>query len=173
MQRLRRVLQKARNHELTVPYTPQQNGVAERMNRTLVEKAKCLLFDAGLPMYYWAEATHMSAYLINKIPSKGKIPDELFYEKRINLCDLKLFGTKVMVHIPKVNRKKWDKKSKEMIFVGYDDNRKGYRCIEPTTRRLHVSRDVIFLEPNQLKYVLCNSILAKTSKRLRKNNQRC
>lgn len=52
--------------QLTNIYTPQQNGVAERMNRTLTEKARCLLFDAGLPKTYWAEAVNMSAFIINK-----------------------------------------------------------------------------------------------------------
>lgn len=54
------------NHQFTVPYTPQQNGVAERMNRTIVERAKCLLFDAKLPKRFWAEASNMAVYLINR-----------------------------------------------------------------------------------------------------------
>lgn len=60
-----------------------------------------------------------------------------------------------MVHIPKTNRKKWDKKANEMIFVGYNDNRKGYRCIDPKTRKLHVSRDGIFSKPRKLEQVQC------------------
>lgn len=135
-------------HQFTTVYTPQQNGVAERMNRTIVEKAKCLLFDAGLPKCYWAEASNMAVYLINKSISAahGKVPDEIFTGKRVNLSNLKLFGSIVMVHIPGEKRKKWDKKSEKLIFVGYDDNTKGYRCIDKQTRKLIISRDVIFHE---------------------------
>lgn len=138
-------------HQKTVAYTPQQNGVAERMNRTIVEKAKCLLFDAELPKSYWAEASNMSVYLINRSfsTSHGKIPDELFFNKKVDISGLRLFGCPVMVHVNKEKRKKWDKNSNKMIFVGYDSDVKGYRCIDRETRRLTISRDVIFYEPIQ------------------------
>lgn len=134
--------------QFTTAYTPQQNGVAERMNRSIVEKAKCLLFDANLPKSYWAEASNMAAYLINRSISAahGKIPEEIFTGKRVNLSDLKLFGSKVMVHIPAEKRKKWDKKSTKLMFVGYDPDTKGYRCINEQTRKLTISRDVTFYE---------------------------
>lgn len=135
-------------HQLTTAYTPQQNGVAERMNRTLIEKAKCLLFDADLPKTYWAEATSMAAYLINRTisSSHGKVPNELFYNQKVDISNLKIFGSPVMVHITKQKRKKWDKKSVKMIFVGYDRDIKGFRCIDRNTRKIIVSRDVIFHE---------------------------
>lgn len=136
------------HHQLTNVYTPQQNGVAERMNRTLVEKAKCLLFDAKLPKCYWAEATNMAAYLINKSVNSTGIhtPDEIFFGKKPDLTNLKIFGSSVMVYVPKEKRKKWDQKAEKLIFVGYDDNTKGYRCINGDTRKLTISRDVKFLE---------------------------
>lgn len=55
-------------HQLTAPHTPQQNGVAERMNRTIVEKARCLLFDANLSKRAWAEACSMACYIRNRTP---------------------------------------------------------------------------------------------------------
>lgn len=147
-------------HQLSTAYTPQQNGVAERMNRSLIEKAKCLLFDADLPKCYWAEATNMAAYLINKSVSSSheKIPDEIFYKKRVDMSNLKLFGCKAMVHINKEKRKKLDSKSTAAIFVGYDDDIKGFRCINTKTRKLIISRDVIFFEktPAKLTINLCN-----------------
>lgn len=135
-------------HQLTNVYTPQQNGVAERMNRSLVEKAKCLLFDANLPKKFWAEAIGMATYIINRsiAASHGKIPEEMFYGKRIDLSDLKIFGSDVMVLVPKQRRRKWDKNSEKMTFVGIDENTKGYRCIDRSTYKLTISRDVIFHE---------------------------
>jgi len=77
------------------------------------------------------------------------VPDEAFFNKEMDSCikDLKIFGTPVMCHVPKEKRKKWDKKSQKLVFVGYDDSSKGYRCIERETGKLHVVRDAIFLEP--------------------------
>lgn len=138
-------------HESSNAHTPQQNGVAERMNRTIVEKGRCLLFDADLPKSFWAEAVNMAVYLINRsiCASHGKTPDEMYFNKKVNISDLKLFGCPVMVHINKQNRKKWDSKSVKLIFVGYDSETKGYRCIDRNTRKLTISRDVIFHESIQ------------------------
>lgn len=58
-------------HQLTNAYTPQQNETAERMNRTLTEKAKCLLFDVDLPNRFWAEAINMASYLYNQLMAKS------------------------------------------------------------------------------------------------------
>ncbi|KAG5674318.1 hypothetical protein PVAND_004295 [Polypedilum vanderplanki] len=139
-------------HQKTAPYSPQQNGVAERMNRTLIQKAKCLLFDADLPIGYWAEAVNMAAYLINRTVTSvhGKTPEEMFTGNKVDVSDIKLFGTKVMVLVPKVKRKKWSKNSEELIFVGYDNETKGYRCINKKTRKVLVSRNVKFFEDNFL-----------------------
>jgi hypothetical protein len=139
--------------QFTNVYTPQQNGVAERFNRSLVEKARCLLFDADLPKSFWAEAINMATYLINKsvITYKGKTADELFCDIKPDLNDLKLFGTPVMVHVPQEKRKKWDKKSNEYIFVGYDSQKKGYRCVDKHTGALVISRDVKFHENDATK----------------------
>lgn len=135
-------------HQTSAAYTPQQNGRAERMNRTLVEKARCLLFDADLPKTYWAEAVNMAVYITNRTLSSatGKVPDEMFFKKKIDISNLKIFGSSVMVHIPKEKRLKWDKKSSKHLFVGYDDDTKGFRCIDKSTRKLTISRDVIFHE---------------------------
>lgn len=133
--------------QLTNVYTPQQNGIAERMNRTLTEKARCLLFDADLPKTFWAEAVNMSAYIINKSVNScsNKPPEELWTGKKVDLTKLEIFGSEVMVHIPKEKRKKWDPRAEKLIFVGYSNETKGYRCMNPKTRKLTLSRDVKFL----------------------------
>lgn len=136
------------HHQLTAPYTPQQNGLAERMNRTIVERARCLLFDAELPTQYWAEASNMAVYLINRsvCASHGKPPDEVFFGKKVDVSNLRIFGSPVMVHVPAQKRRKWDEKSVKMFFVGYDANTKGVRCIDGKTQKVTISRDIIFHE---------------------------
>lgn len=139
-------------HETTVAYTPEQNGVAERMNRTLTEKAKCFLFDAELPTTFWAEAINMAAYVVNRMPCRKlmqrekQTPNEYFSNEKCDLSDLKLFGSKVMVLKPKQQRSKFDENSTKMVFVGYDDCVKGYRCVNVKTRKMNVSRNVKFFE---------------------------
>lgn len=136
-------------HQLTTVYTPQQNGTAERMNRTLIEKARCMLFDANLSKCFWAEACSMAAYIINRSVCArwtDSTPEEVWSGHKVNVADLRIFGTPVMVHVPKEKRRKLDRKSNEMIFVGYDADKKGYRCMDRVTRALIISRDVIFHE---------------------------
>jgi len=104
-------------HKTSCAYTPQQNGVAERMNRTLVERGRCLLIDAELEKRFWGEAVNMAAYVVNRSVNRslgGKVPEEIWRGKRINVSDLKIFGTPVMVLIPEIYRKKLDPKSKQL-----------------------------------------------------------
>lgn len=136
-------------HQTTVPYTPEQNGVAERMNRTIVEKARCMLFDADLNKPFWAEAVSTAVFLINRSPTrclKDITPEEAWSGKKPNLNNLRVFGCKAMAHVPKQKRKKWDSKSVECIFVGYCVNTKGYRMFDPTSKKCWTARDVTFLE---------------------------
>lgn len=108
-------------HQKSNCYTPEQNGLCERANRTVVEKAKCLLYDAKLNKRFWAEAANTAVYLKNRSIASGldKTPYELWYGTKPNLSHLRLFGSKVMVHIPKQKRLKWDKKATQHILVGY------------------------------------------------------
>lgn len=138
-------------HETSVVYTPEQNGIAERANRKLVEKAKCMLFDADLHVSYWAEAVNMAAYILNRSANAvldTVTPEEAWTGKKVNVSHLQIFGNPVMMHIPKQKRRKWDKKSKKMIFVGFSEGVKGYRCIDPETKQFKMSRDVVFLQEN-------------------------
>lgn len=138
-------------HQTSIPYTPEQNGLAERMNRTLCEKARCMIFDAGLERTFWAEAVSTAAFLANRSPNRGLgdinlTPEEIWSGKKPDLSNLKLFGCRAMAHIPKQKRKKWDSKSEECVFVGYLEESKGYRLIQPLTGKLVKSRDVVFIE---------------------------
>lgn len=139
-------------HQTSNSHTPQQNGMAERFNRTLVEKAKCLMFDEGLDKSLWAEACNAACYLKNRTASSTvlKTPYELWTGRKPNLSHLRVYGSTVMVHVPKINRKKWDQKSVKHILVGYDETTKGYRCYNPGTRKVIISRDVTIMEKNSI-----------------------
>ena len=102
-------------HELTVPHSPEQNGVAERMNRTLVESARAMIAHAGLPNSYWAEAIATAAYVRNRTPARAIKEDttsyERWYGKKPNVTHLKVFGCIAYAHIPDTHRRKLDKKA--------------------------------------------------------------
>ncbi|KAE8690148.1 hypothetical protein F3Y22_tig00110925pilonHSYRG00035 [Hibiscus syriacus] len=135
--------------ETTVPMTPQHNGVAERMNRTLNERARSMRIHAGLPKFLWAEAINTAAYLINRgpsIPLDGRIPEEVWSKKEINLSHLRVFGCISYVHISSAERSKLDAKSNKCVFVGYGGDEFGYRFWDYENRKIIRSRDVIFNE---------------------------
>lgn len=137
------------SHQTSAPYTPQQNGLAERMNRTLLERARCMLLNAKLQKQYWAEAVTTAAYITNRCPTRVLdylTPEEKWSGKRPDISHLKVFGCEAMVHIPKEKAKKWDPKAIKMIFVGYSNETKGYRFFDPKTRKALISRDAIFIE---------------------------
>lgn len=136
-------------HQKTAPYCPEQNGKKERMNRTIVEKIRCLLSDAGLNKSFWAEAANTAVFLINRTPCDslaGKCPEEVWSQSKIDLSNLRVFGCLAMVHVPKQKRLKLDSKSIKCIMVGFCENSKAYRLINPENNKLIISRDVVFLE---------------------------
>ncbi len=91
-------------HEMTTADTPQHNGVAERMNRTLVETARTLLADAALPNSYWFDAVEYAAYLHNIVPTRSldehTTPEEAWSGNKPNVSLTRVFGCKAFVHIP-------------------------------------------------------------------------
>ena len=136
----------------TIPYSPQQNGVAERMNRTLLEAARSMLHHAKKPIAFWAEAIAIACYLRNRSPTsslKDGTPYEHWYGEKPDVSNLKVFGCKAYVHVPDVKRKgKFEKKSFLCVFVGYPSKENGFKFYNPQTRQMFRSRDVIFVEKN-------------------------
>lgn len=136
-------------HEYTVPKTPEQNGVAERLNRTLGEKVRCMLSDSGLPKVFWAETFATATYLHNRSPTKplgGVTPFEAWTGIKPTVGHLRRFGCVTYAHIPKDERSKLDVKSRRCILLGYGTNVKGYRLYDQTRKRVLYSRDVKFDE---------------------------
>ncbi|KAE8697500.1 Retrovirus-related Pol polyprotein from transposon TNT 1-94 [Hibiscus syriacus] len=135
--------------ETTVPMTPQQNGVAKRMNSTLNERARSMRIHVGLPKFLWAEAINTAAYLINRgplVPLDGGIPEEAWSKKEINLSHLRVFGCISYVHINSAERSKLDSKSNKCVFVGYGGDEFGYQFWDYENQKIVRSRDVIFNE---------------------------
>lgn len=140
-------------HQTSYTYTRQQNGLAERKNRQLLEVVRASLFGMNMPRFYWGEAIKSAAYLINRIPSRV-LNFETPLQKMNSLLSVphlpnlepRVFGCTVYVHIPKHQRNKLDPCAKKCVFVGYSDFQKGYRCYDPATKKLHVTLYASFHE---------------------------
>ncbi|KAL0641599.1 hypothetical protein Bca4012_102628 [Brassica carinata] len=136
-------------HQTSCPYTPQQNGVAERKNRHLMEVARSLMFQSNVPKRFWSDAVATACYLINRTPTKilnEKAPFEVLNKYKPVLDYLKVFGCLCFVLKPGEMRNKLEARSTKAVFIGYSATQKGYKCYDPIARRVLVSRDVKFLE---------------------------
>ena len=142
------------SRHFTVRDTPQQNGVAERMNRTLLEKVRCMLSNAGLGKQLWAEVVMYASHLINRLPSaalNGKTPLEVWSGKPINDYDtLHVFGSTAYYH---VKESKLDPRAKKALFMGVNSGVKGYQLWCLSLKKIISSRDVTFDESAMLKKV--------------------
>ena len=136
-------------HQKTPPKTPQLNGIAERMNRTLVERVRCMISDAKLSKSFWGEALSTAVHVINLSPTvalDGDVPERVWLGKDISYEHLRVFGCRAFVHIPKDERSKLDVKTRECIFLGYGSDEFGYRMYDPIEKKILRSRDVVFME---------------------------
>ncbi|GJW89612.1 zinc finger, CCHC-type containing protein [Tanacetum coccineum] len=135
-------------HETTAPYTPQQNGVAERKNRALKEMVNSMLSYSGLSEGFWGEAMLTACYLLNRVPNKRNktTPYELWYKKRPNLAFLRVWGCRAVVRLPDPKRKTLGEKGIDCIFVGYAEHSKAYSIEEDprTYNEAMQSRDYAF-----------------------------
>ncbi|KAH9687766.1 hypothetical protein KPL70_014887 [Citrus sinensis] len=141
--------QKDIQRQFTVAYTPQQNRVAERMNKTLTERIKAMLKTTDLPNSFWAKPTKTACYIVNRSPSTAiglKTEMEMWTGKPADYSYLHVFGCPMYVMYNAQERTKLDTKSKRCIFLGYADGVKGYRLWDPTAHKIVISRDVIFVE---------------------------
>jgi hypothetical protein len=135
--------------QFTAPYSPQQNGVVERRNRTVMEMARSLLKCMNVPGCFWGEAVNHSVYLLNRLPTKPmgyRTPFEGWHGKRPQLGHLKVFGCRANVRPAKPHLKKLEDRSVAMVYFGVEQGSKAHRLFDPQSRRIVVSRDVVFEE---------------------------
>ncbi|KAI3708032.1 hypothetical protein L2E82_37034 [Cichorium intybus] len=137
------------HHQVTTRYTPQQNGVAERKNRSIIEMARSMLKAKNLDDSYWGEAVACACYLLNRTSTKSlpnMTPQEAWSGYKPCVAHLRTFGCIAYSHIPEQKRSKLESKSEKAIFVGYSENSKAYKLYNPITKNMIISRDVAFEE---------------------------
>ena len=135
--------------QLTTLYTPQQNGVVERRNQTVVGMARSMLKASELLGTFWGEAVNTAVYILNRTMTKGtdgKTPYELWNGSTPAVHHLRTFGCVAHVKNTGPHMKKLNDRSRSMIFVGYEPGSNAYRVYDLTTRRVHISCDVVFDE---------------------------
>jgi hypothetical protein len=135
--------------ELTVPYNPQQNGVAERKNRAIVGAARAMLHDQGLPLFLWVEACYTAVYLQNRSPHMvvgSMTPEEAFSGKKPEVGHFRIFGCITYSYVPSEKRTKLEPMAKRGIFVGYSETSKAFRIYLPSLRKTVLRCDVRFEE---------------------------
>jgi transposase InsO family protein len=141
--------EKGIRHEITMPDTPQHNGVAERMNQTIIERVRTMLLDADLPESYWWEVLQYAALLHNVSPTcslDDSTPKEAWSGNKPDVSCLRVFSCRAFVHIPDRLRDKFAAKSLICTFLGYARQCKAYRLVHRSSQRFLESRDVIFDE---------------------------
>jgi len=123
----------------TATYTPQQNGLAERMNMTLLECVRCMLLGAGLSKSFWGEAISTATYFLDCL----KTPMEGWSGRPADYSNVKIFGALAFAH---VKHDKLDARAVKCIFIGYPEGVKGYKLwkMEPGGSKIIISRDVTF-----------------------------
>lgn len=133
----------------TAPYTPQQNGVVERRNRTVVEMTRSYLKEMKMPSEMWGEAVRHSIYVLNRLPTRAlsrQTPYEAWTGIKPNVSHIRVFGCLSHMKIPNIHSKKLDDRSMQVVNLGREPGTKAYRVYDPVTKRVYVSRDVVFEE---------------------------
>ena len=135
--------------QLTAPYSPQQNGVVERKNRTVVSMVRAMLKAKDLPRELWGEAVSTTVYILNRTSSKalqGQTPHEKWTRRKPSVDHLRTFGCIAHLKDTRRHQGKLEDRSKLMIFIGYQIGLKAYKCLDPVNLKVVINRDIIFKE---------------------------
>jgi transposase InsO family protein len=135
--------------QLTTTYTPQQNGVSERKNRTLMNMVRSLLTGKCVPKRFWPEAVVWATYVINRSPTlsvKDVTPEEAWSGVKPSVGYFRIFGCLAYAHVPDAQRKKLDPKSIKCILLGVSEESKAYKVFDPINKKIIISRDIVFDE---------------------------
>lgn len=140
-------------HELSCPFTPEQNGRVEREMRTLSEAVTTVLVENDLDKKFWAEAMAYVVFTLNRVGKssvENKTLYELFYNRGVfDIKMLRPFGSRCVVQIPNEKRKKFDAKGTDGMFVGYPPDSKGYKVWSDTMKKIITSRNVVFVNEDK------------------------
>jgi histone deacetylase 1/2 len=136
-------------HHVSCPHAHQQNGSAERKHRHIVEVGLALLANASMPLKFWDEAFLTATFLINLLPSKvinHDTPVERLLHTKPNYDSLRVFGCACWPNLRPYNQRKLSFRSTRCVFLGYSPRDKGVKCLDTSTGRVYISRDVVFDE---------------------------
>jgi hypothetical protein len=138
-------------HEFSSLYTPQQNGVVERKNRTLLDMARTMLDEYKTSDRFWAEAVNTACYAISRLYLHRilkKTSYELLTSKKPNVSYFRVFGSKCFILVKRGKKSKFAPKVVEGFLLGYDSNTRAYRVFNKSSGLVEVSCDVVFDETN-------------------------
>jgi hypothetical protein len=138
-------------HVFSSPYTPQQNGVVERKNRTLLDMARTMLDEYKTSDWFWAEAINTACYAINRLYLHRilkKTSYKLLTGKKPNVSYFRVFGSKCFILVKRGRKSKFAPKAVEGFLLGYDSNTRAYRVFNKSTGLVEVSYDIVFDETN-------------------------
>jgi hypothetical protein len=161
-------------HKFSAPYTPQQNGVVERKNRTIIEMARTMLDEFKSLHNFWGEAIATAVHVSNHLflrPVYNKMPYELLTRNKPNISYFHVFGCKCFIMNKKERLGKFETRTIQGIFVGYADDSHAYRYYNISSGCVEVSCDVVFKEFNgsQVEQVVPSDVGYKESSQIIKS----
>lgn len=138
------------HQQLTVPYSPHQNGVAERMNRTLKDLMRAMILHKNVAKDFWADAVATAAYIRNRVTCRGipshATPFSLWHDKKPDVAHLRVFGSRCWYKHNEPGKRTLSSRTSEALFIGYASNQKGYKLYDEDKGEVVISRDVVFDE---------------------------